>query len=176
MALQQPTAYVAAALEAAGHAHGIDPAVLRAIAWVESRFNPNAIGPKVKAGWQAQGLMQLGPAARIGVTDPLDAKQNALAGAKLLAGYLRRYNQDLPTALAAYNWGPGNVDKHPDEIPGEVREYVDRVTERLALELSARLAAEQQQPPPLPPPAAARPALSTICPHCGQVLRVLVNK
>jgi soluble lytic murein transglycosylase-like protein len=133
----QPTPLVAAALQEASDATGLDVSILRAIAYVESRFIPTADGPPTASGWRALGLMQLGPAAikQFAVTDPHDPRQNAKAGARLLAEYLRHYHGSLERAVAAYNWGPGNVDKHP-ALPGEVQLYVERVIARMSFERS----------------------------------------
>lgn len=133
---RKPAPEVAAALDAAAKATGIEVALLRAIAHTESSFNPKVEGPPTSKGWRAQGLMQLGPEARKGVSNVFDPHENALAGAKLLAGYLRRYQNDTPAALAAYNWGPARVDKKhdPSEWPGEVRSYVDKVLARATQE------------------------------------------
>jgi soluble lytic murein transglycosylase-like protein len=149
----EPAPAVAAALAQAGRKYGVDLALLRAVAWVESRFNPAAVGPKTSSGWQAMGLLQLGPIARAHLTDPLDPVQNADAGAQLLAGYIKRYRGEVSKALAAYNYGPANVEKYG--IPKQVSGYVDLVLERHKYEVEH---AATQLPPP-PPPAAvnARP-------------------
>jgi hypothetical protein len=91
----------------AGQQYNVDPALLRAVMGQESGGNPSAISPK-----GASGLMQLMPATakQLGVTDINDPQQNIMAGAKYLSQQLDKY-QDIPTALAAYNAGPGAVDK-----------------------------------------------------------------
>jgi len=100
--------------------------VLHAVAITESDLNPNA---KSKAG--AMGLMQIMPvvAKNFGVKDPFDPNENALAGAKLLKSYLRQLHRDWILALAAYNWGKRNIDKHPnfEEWPTETKKYVKKV-------------------------------------------------
>jgi soluble lytic murein transglycosylase-like protein len=177
-----PAPPVALALEAASKATGVDLALLRAIAWVESRYNPRAVGPVTKHGWHAQGLMQLGPAALIGVSNPYDPAENALAGAKLLAQYLQHYAGDVRRAVAAYNWGPGNFDSHAT-VPTEVATYVSRVLDRQAIEKPAvaavpKLVEAAAAPPPLPirvPLEAARAAVNATwfnCPHCATRLQV----
>ncbi len=77
----------------------------------------------------AKGLMQLmpGTARALGVNDSFDPEQNIMAGTRFLGDLLNRYNGDLDSALAAYNWGPGNVDKRPDRLPRETRDYLVQV-------------------------------------------------
>jgi membrane-bound lytic murein transglycosylase B len=105
--------------------HGVAPDLIRSVIRTESAFNPRAVSP---AG--AQGLMQLMPetAAELGVTDPFDPGQNVMAGTRYLRQLLDRYDGDLDHALAAYNWGMGNVDRHGlDRLPEETRNYLLRV-------------------------------------------------
>lgn len=108
----------------ASRQYGVEPALIRAVIKAESNFNPKAVS---HAG--AQGLMQLMPATArgLGVNDPFDAEQNVMAGTKFLKGLLDRYNGNLDAALAAYNWGPGNVDRKPDRLPRETRDYLVKV-------------------------------------------------
>jgi hypothetical protein len=111
--------------------YDLDPALLEAIATVESHGNPEAVS---SAG--AQGLMQLMPATarRFRVADPFDPVDNALGAARFL-DHLRRWQRDrsgaplgLPEFLAAYNAGEGAVDKYHGVPPyPETQEYVRRV-------------------------------------------------
>jgi soluble lytic murein transglycosylase-like protein len=149
---------IAALLDAAANTHRVDPALARAVAWVESRGNPAA---ESSAG--AQGVMQLmaATAADLGVTDRFDPAQNVDAGVKFLRRLLDKYGGNEQRALAAYNWGPGRVDSQA-AIPTQVRKYVSRVLERRDLERGIRAAAGPLQ------------CCSLLCPACGSSLEVRV--
>jgi len=112
-------------IETAARTHGLDPALLSAVATVESHFDPRALSPK-----GAAGLLQLMPATarRFGVSDVFDASQNVDAGARYLSWLLDRYDGRTDLALAGYNAGEGAVDRHKGIPPyRETREYVRRV-------------------------------------------------
>jgi len=130
-----PPAAVARALQAAARQSGVPFTVLAAVAHTESRYSPTAVSP---AG--ALGLMQLMPAtaAHLGVTNPFDPMQSALGGATFLHRMFTKYG-NWAQALAAYNWGPGNVDKHraQSEWPAATRAYVANVLARSVPELAA---------------------------------------
>ena len=119
----------------AARRHRLDPALIEAVAFVESRFDERARSPK-----GALGLMQLMPATatRFGVSDPLDARQNLAGGAQYLRELLDRF-ASLPLALAAYNAGEGAVERYGGSVPpyAETMMYVPRVLERYrALQLT----------------------------------------
>jgi soluble lytic murein transglycosylase-like protein len=120
----QGTQWFDAIIARASNRYGVDEGLIKAVIKAESGFNPNAVS---HAG--AQGLMQLmpGTARALGVTDSLDPEQNVMGGTRFLRDLLKRYNGNLDSALAAYNWGPGNVDKKPEHLPRETREYLVRV-------------------------------------------------
>lgn len=101
--------------------------LLRSVAITESAGNPNAI-----SGAGAQGLFQLmpGTAKDLGLrgNEAFDPVKSAQAAAKYLAQLLKANDGNLPKALASYNWGIGNVQKHGMALmPEETRNYIPRV-------------------------------------------------
>lgn len=114
--------YLSAIMNDAAAQHGIDPRLLAAVAHRESRFNPNAVSPV-----GACGVMQLMPttARYLGVSNVFDARQNVNAGARYLRTLLDTFHGDLDLTLAAYNAGPGAVQRFNGVPPyRETREYV----------------------------------------------------
>ena len=102
----------------------VAPALVKAVIKAESSFDPQATSP---AG--AQGLMQLMPATarELGVDDSYDPEQNIMGGTRYLRQLLDRYQGDVDQALAAYNWGMGNLERSDGSLPRETRNYQVRV-------------------------------------------------
>jgi hypothetical protein len=118
------TAY-ADTIRAASIEYGVDEAFLRAIIHAESAFNPRALSLK-----GAQGLMQLmpGTASDMGVLDAFNSDQNIRGGARYLGLLLRDFDGNERLAAAAYNAGPGAVQRYKGVPPyAETQVYVERV-------------------------------------------------
>jgi soluble lytic murein transglycosylase-like protein len=140
-------------LNHAAASNGLEPALLRGLAFTESAFHADAIS---HVG--AKGLCQLmdTTARELGVADSFDPKQNAEGAAKYLVRLLKKWGGDTDRALASYCWGPANVAKcQPAEWPANVKTYVTRVKRRADLERATD--AEK-------PPAPLR------CPMCGHAV------
>lgn len=113
-----------ASLSRAASDNGLPAELLKAVAVAESRMNPRA---RSRAG--AEGLMQLVPstARHLGVADPYDPEQSIQGGATYLAKQVARFGS-YELALAAYNAGPGNVERYGGVPPfKETQTYVSRV-------------------------------------------------
>ncbi len=111
-------------IQDAGHRYKVDPSLIRAVIQAESGGDPLAV-----SGAGARGLMQLMPetAAELGVTNPFDPTQNIMGGTSYLRRLLDRYRGDVKLALAAYNWGMGNLEKRPEAIPRETKSFIAAV-------------------------------------------------
>lgn len=111
-------------VERASRKYGVEPGLIKAVISVESSGNPDAVSP---AG--ARGLMQLMPAtaADLGVRNSFDPEENIMGGTRYLRQLLDRYWGNVKLALAAYNWGMGNVEKRPEAMPRETKNYILKV-------------------------------------------------
>jgi hypothetical protein len=142
---------VSALVTSAATQYGIDPALALAVAQRESSLNPNAYN----ASSGAAGVMQLEPAtaSQYGVTNPFDPTQNVPAGVAYLASLLAMYDGDEAKALAAYDWGPGNVNAAVaangtnwlSVAPAETQAYVQNIAGVTPADLAAAAA-----PAPVP--------------------------
>jgi len=111
----------------ASTAHEVPKALIKAVIYIESRFNADAV-----SAVGAQGLMQLMPvtADYLDVSDPFDPEQNVMAGTRLLRRLANRYDGDLELTLAAYYAGP-NAVKRAGGIPtDQCASYVGKVIEQ----------------------------------------------
>jgi soluble lytic murein transglycosylase-like protein len=111
-----------------GKREGVDPRLIHAVIWQESKYKPAALS---HAG--AQGMMQLMPATakRFDCADVSDPESNIAAGTKYLRWLLARFEGDVALALAGYNAGEGSVDKYAGVPPyGETQNYVAIITGR----------------------------------------------
>jgi hypothetical protein len=157
---------VAQMLASAAATYGIAPELALAVAQRESGLNPNLINPVSGAA----GVMQLMPAtaAALGVTNIMDPLQNVNAGVKYLAQLVNKYGGDVGMAVAAYDWGPGNLDKAIAQYgdnwlanaPMETQNYVLAITGESPASVVA--AAAPAQPPLTIDATTGQPVTSTV--------------
>jgi hypothetical protein len=120
-----PVPCIHQSIRTAAQKYNLSEELIRSVIQAESNFRPDAVSP---AG--AKGLMQLMPATarELGVTDPFDVEQNIDGGARYLKKMVDRFNGDIKLALAAYNAGPGTVERYNGNVPyPETQRYIQRV-------------------------------------------------
>ncbi|MDO8211415.1 lytic transglycosylase domain-containing protein [Conexibacter sp. CPCC 206217] len=166
-----PSAFDGLIVEAAQR-HGLDPALLKGLIRAESDFDP---GAGSSAG--AAGLTQLmpGTASTLGVTDRLDPAQSIEGGAKYLRQQLDAFGGDVTKALAAYNAGPGAVQRYNGVPPyAETQAYVQKVqvyADEYRVAPAAALAPAATVPPTLAqvtaPGGATAPLFTSAIPTTG---------
>ncbi len=136
-------------LAAAAAETGLDPGLILAVAIQESAGNPAAVSSR-----GARGLMQLmpGTARELGVRDPHDPDESLRGGARYLARMVKRFSGRLDLALAAYNAGPGAVERAGGRMPdyAETRSYVAKVS-TLAQKLGVGTGTEMAKEPDVKP-------------------------
>lgn len=115
-------------LAAAEQLYGLPKGLLGSVMHQETRGNPRALSPK-----GAAGLFQFMPAtARQYGINPWDVDESIMGAARMYRELLDKYDNDLPKALAGYNWGQGNVDrKGLGKVPRETRDYIKQVIGRM---------------------------------------------
>jgi soluble lytic murein transglycosylase-like protein len=112
-------------IRAACSKYSLDPALVKAVIHAESQFDPKAVSPK-----GAIGLMQLDPITvrELGIKDPFNPKHNIDGGVRYLKDLLDTFEGDPKLALAAYNAGPTQVQRHNGIPPfKDTRKYINQV-------------------------------------------------
>jgi soluble lytic murein transglycosylase-like protein len=123
--LSDSRALIADSIKHAARKYSLPEKLIESVIQAESNFRVDAVSP---AG--ARGLMQLmpGTAKELGVNDPFDVRQNIDGGAGYLRQMMDRFGGDVKLALAAYNAGPGTVEKYDGNVPyRETKNYIERV-------------------------------------------------
>ena len=110
----------------ASEIYNVDSDLIQAVIRAESNFDPNSTSSK-----GAMGLMQLMPetAKELGVENAYNPVENIHAGTRYLKMLIDRYEGNTPLALAAYNWGMGNVERPDSRLPRETQNYITRVNQ-----------------------------------------------
>lgn len=130
--MQKPSPELWTIFQAAATEARVPATLLAAIAYQESRYKADAVGPQTKAGWQARGIMQLSPAVlgKYSVADPFDVTANVRAAARWIRLLYLSSDHNTDNVIAAYFWGLSNVNKYQEakrRWPAQVTAYVDAV-------------------------------------------------
>lgn len=126
--------------------HGVDPMLVRSVIKQESGGRADA-----QSGVGATGLMQLmpGTASDVGVRNSWDPDQNVEGGTKYLSQMIKQFDGNVPVALAAYNWGPGNmrklIRKTGSTDINELMQYMPKETQGYVQNITRSHAAYQEQ-------------------------------
>lgn len=121
----EPSDVINRIIDCASERYGVDADLIKAVIKTESDFDEKATSDR-----GAMGLMQLMPetAQDLGVKNAYNPVENIMGGTRYLKMLMDRYDGDTNAALAAYNWGMGNVERNPDRLPEETKTYIARVT------------------------------------------------
>lgn len=138
--------------------YNLDPARFRRQLVAESNLDPGVVNPTSGAA----GIGQFMPATARGLgIDPMDPRQAIPAAARLMRSHLTMFGGDYDKALAAYNWGPGNVrSKGMENMPAETRNYLAKINGTGGAAVGAPLPVPPVPPamiPPGPPPPPTGP-------------------
>lgn len=138
-------------IERASQETGVPQDLIQRVIMAESSGNPSAVSNK-----GATGLMQLMPATAKGLgVDPRDPAQNIQGGSRYLGQMMDKYDGDQRLALAAYNWGPGNVDRwvargaNEAELPAETRGYIQKIMSGSGSAQTTQASAQSPETPSL---------------------------
>lgn len=154
-------------IDAAAVQYGVPPEIIARQLGRESNFRPDAIGPVTRTGERAQGIAQFMPAtAQERGVEPMKPESAIPGAASYLADLTKMFGGNQALGLAAYNWGPGNVQRwlsvgaDPNRMPAETRKYVESITGQ---PIDAQL-----RPTPSEAGAAVRPG-----PDRAEIIRLL---
>lgn len=140
----------------ANRKHGLPPGLMESLLYQESRYRTDIISGELKSGAGAEGIAQIVPKWHPGI-DTMNPATSIDYAASYVAKLLKKYG-NIEDALAAYNWGPGNMDKYGKEgkRPEETRNYITGIMGRIGGDEKVVVARDPR--PQAPPPEAPAPA------------------